>query len=184
MPGLQYTPGGCIIVHTCTCKLTACLQYTSGSCKKGVANVQSDRTLAMASCKCLSHANAKQLRVVQVEKLFQVGSCRTAQGGHKEKPLLVPAEITIGGEQETKRFVQAKKTPWTNHGSPSTVDLYDQCPLVRLLSRTPCTVGLHTCTCTFIRMGSKGKWTNNNNYNIEIKRQPLINSVPLINSGL
>ena len=43
--------------------------------------------------------------------------------------------------------------------------------LKRLLSRTPCMLGLHI----YILQGSKGKWTINNNY-INIKSHPIINA--------
>ena len=65
-------------------------------------------------------------------KTFQVGSCKTAQGGHEENLLLVPAEIMFGREHETKGFVEVKKTQWTNHGRPSTVDLYAGWPITTL----------------------------------------------------
>ena len=44
-------------------------------------------------------------KVLGGRKTIQVGSCKTAQGGHKENLVLVPAEIMFGGEQETNGFV-------------------------------------------------------------------------------
>ena len=60
-PDLQYTSGSRIIVH----KLMPGLQYTPGSCRKGVANGPSGSTRAMVSCKRLSYAIAKMLQVVE-----------------------------------------------------------------------------------------------------------------------
>ena len=95
-------PGGCIIVQ----KLTLGLKNMPELCGKGMAKAQSGSTHAMVSCLGLSYACLCEIHVhvaSGVRKNFQVGSCKTAQGEHVEKPLLVQAEIMFSVENKKQR---------------------------------------------------------------------------------
>ena len=105
MPDLQYTPGGCIVVHVRKLKLG--LQYMLGSCEKGVANAPSGHTCAMVSCKCLSYTKSTMLQAQATEVAKKLSEDAVARHFQVETESLqmAAAERLFGGDQDTKGFV-------------------------------------------------------------------------------